>query len=64
MQDDPASPLHPPISPEGLKKRCMLLFFVLVTPGLGRGGLQMGAFVEGSLLSLAVSSLSSYIINE
>lgn len=39
-------------------------FLVLVTPGLGREGLQMEAFVEGSLLSLAVSSLSGYVINE
>lgn len=53
-----------PISPEGLKRSCILQILSAVIPGLKRGGLQMEAFVEASLLSLVVSSLGSYIINE
>lgn len=52
----------PPISPKGLERSCVL--WILLVPGLGQEGLQMEAFVEGSLLSLVVSSLSGYVINE
>lgn len=50
--------------PHDLKGVVWWGFLVLATPGLGQAGLQMEPFVEGSLSSLAVSSLSCYIINE
>ena len=54
---------HFPQGPE--KELCAVdSYLVLVTPGLGGEGLQMGAFVEGSLSFLVVSSLSSYVRNE
>lgn len=53
-----------PFPPRACKGVVFCGFLVLVTPALGWEELQMEVFVEGSLLSLVVSSLSSYVINE